>query len=91
MSFSIPSACRPEMIRRPSISAALRTPTAEIATTTQASCVVPRCSSIPSIASPTRRTIAIAAACERTASTVENASDQRYGRRKPSRRMKVRR
>ena len=91
MSFSIPSACRPEMMRRPSISAALTTPTAKIATTIQASSSVPRCSSIPSIASPTRSTIAIAAACERTARIVETSSDQRYGRRKPSRRMNVRR
>ena len=91
MSFSIPSACRPEMIRRPSISAALTSPTTEIASTSQASVVVPRPASMPSIASPTRRTIAIAAACESTARIVETSSDQRYGRRNPSRRTNVRR
>ena len=91
MSFSIPSACRPEMIRRPSISAALTIPTIEIATTSQASTVVPRPASIPSIASPTSRTIAIAAACESTARIVDTSSDQRYGLRKPSRRTNVRR
>ena len=66
-------------------------PTTEIATTSQASTVVPRPASIPSIASPTSRTIAIAAACESTARIVETSSDHRYGRRKPRRRMKVRR
>ena len=37
MSFSIPSACRPEMTRRPTISAALITPTTMISATDQAS------------------------------------------------------
>ncbi len=67
------------------------TPTTMIAATTQASVSVPRCSSIPSIASPTSSTIAIAAACERTARIVETISEPLYGRRKPSSRMKVRR
>ncbi len=71
MSFSIPSACFPEMRRRPTMSAAFRMPTTKIATTIHASVVVPRCSSMLSIASPTSRTIAIAAACERTARIVE--------------------
>ena len=39
MSLSIPSACLPEIRRRPTISAAFRTPTTRIATTTQASVV----------------------------------------------------
>ena len=77
MSFSIPSACRPEMMRRPYMKAAFATPRIEIATTAQKSSSVPRRASIPSIVSPTTRTIAIAAACERTARTVETSSDQR--------------
>ena len=91
MSFSIPSACRPEISRRPAISNAFTIPTATIAATTQKSVSVPRCASIPSIASPTSSTIAIAAACESTARIVETSSEPLYGRRKPSRRTNVRR
>ena len=75
MSFSIASACRPEITRRPTISAAFAIPTTTIAATTQASVSVPRRSSIPSIATPTRTTIAIAAACDSTARIVETTSD----------------
>ena len=75
MSRSIPSAWRPEIRRRPTINAALTIPTARIATTTQASVSVPRCSSIPSIATETSTTIAIAAACEPTARIVDTISE----------------
>ena len=91
MSFSIPSACRPEMSRRPTMNAALSTPATRIPATIHASVSVPRPASIPSIVSATSTTIAIAAAWERTARTVETSSDQRYGRRKPSSLTKVRR
>ena len=65
MSFSIPSACRPEMIRRPTISARLDdADDADRDDQPGERSSVPRRASIPSIASPTSRTIAIAAACE---------------------------
>ncbi len=65
------------MIRRPYMSRAFATPTARIAATVHARKPVPRWSSIPSIVTETSTTIAIAAAWDSTASTVETASDER--------------
>ncbi len=61
------------------MSTAFAIPTTTIAATTQASVVVPLPPSMLSMATPTRSTIAIAAAWERTASTVESASEALYG------------
>jgi hypothetical protein len=70
------------MMRRPYMSTAFATPTARIAATIQARKPVPRCSSIPSIATEVSATMPIAAACDSTASTIDTTSDHRYGPRK---------
>ncbi len=89
MSFSMPSVWRPEISRRPAMSAAFTMPTATIATRTQASTSLPLRSSMLSIATPTRMTIAIAAAWDSTARIVETMSEALYGSRNRRSRMKV--
>ena len=57
-------------VRRPYMSTAFATPTARIAATIQARKRVPRCASIPSIATEVSTTMPIAAACESTGEKV---------------------
>ncbi len=90
MSNSTPSACRPEMSRRPIMKSERASPTTSTARTISFSAL----RSLPFTAcaspAPVRNAVANCAACERTASTIETTSDHRYGRRNPSRRTNVR-
>src|SRR6185369_10532645 len=89
MSDSTPSACRPEMKRRPTMSSALARPITAMSAINFHSNCSSRGWIARSITLWLMRTSAIAAACESAARTIEMKRDQRYGRRNPSKRANV--
>jgi hypothetical protein len=89
MSNSTPSACLPEMKRRPTMSRAFTAPSPAM-TPTRIQSMRWSCGRIASsMTLCVKRMSAIDAAWDAAASTIETTRDHRYGRRNPSNRAKI--